>query len=123
MKELDIARECGAWQSSEFTKTILMKHSQFAAYTARIRAEERADCDRKLALQQESYAREMKIDAERIRTETGGECAKKFQAEVDHAAINDLRLVPQFGQARGAPGIAASAIEAAIYAIRAGGDE
>lgn len=62
---LSIAREVGAETGTSWVK--FHSEAALAAFAERIRAEERADYERKLALQQASYEREMaaEVEAER----------------------------------------------------------
>ena len=48
---------------------------------------------------------------------------EKIQAEIDHAAINDTRLAPSFGKREGALAVRIGALEAALDAIRARGND
>jgi pyruvate/2-oxoglutarate dehydrogenase complex dihydrolipoamide dehydrogenase (E3) component len=47
--------------------------------------------------------------------------AAKIQAEIDHAYLNELRLVPSFGKRQGDIAVRATHLEAALDAIRARG--
>lgn len=47
------------------------------------------------------------------------ECIGKVQSEVDHAAINEHSMAPDFGRATPVPAIRRANVEAALDALRA----
>jgi len=50
-------------------------------------------------------------------------CIAAIQAQIDHAHINELRLVPRFGKRLGEIAVRADDLEATLDAIRARGQQ
>ncbi len=81
------------------------------------RAQQNKNCDVEYLMSSESLQRLV----ESVRADEREAFAAKIQAEIDHAYLNELRLVPSFGKRQGDIAVRAAHLEAALDAILARG--
>jgi hypothetical protein len=119
---IDMAREAGGrvQQNKNCDVECVMSSESLQRLIGSVRADEREAWERVCDQHLRHIAKVKRQHKAGILAEREA-CAAKIQAEIDHAYLNELRLVPSFGKRQGDIAVRAAHLEAALNAIRARG--